>query len=81
VWVDNRGQQIPGQISQSTPTPRSYIVETPSGELRRNRAHLRTRSGSQIPGVTDGPDANDHCQPVTRLQAGKTIQPPDRLRY
>ena len=45
VWVDNRGQQIPGQISQSAPTPRSYIVGTSSGELRRNWAHLYTRSG------------------------------------
>ena len=81
MWVDNRGQQIPGQITQSAPTPRSYIVGTPSEELRRNRAHLCTRSGPQIPGATDGPDANDHSRPVTHLQAGKTFQPPDRLRY
>ena len=81
MWVNDRGQQIPGQIPQQAPTPRSYIVGTPSGELRRNRAHLRTRSGPQIPGATDGPDANDHSRPVTRLQAGKTIQPTDRLRY
>ena len=42
VWVDSRVQSrlIPAQVSHSATTPRSYVVETPSGELRRNRAHL-----------------------------------------
>ena len=50
MWVDSRVQSrlIPGQVSHSATTPRSYVVETPSGELRRNRAHLRTRSDSQL---------------------------------
>ena len=37
MWVETRGHQIPGRIQQPANTPRSYIVETPSGELRRNR--------------------------------------------
>jgi len=36
VWVNGRGQQIPGQILQSASTPRSYLVKTKSGQLRRN---------------------------------------------
>ena len=44
VWVDNRGHQIPGRISCSASTPHSYLIKTPSGELRRNRVHLLTRS-------------------------------------
>ena len=41
VWVETRGHQVPGQVVQTASTPRSYVLQTPSGELRRNRAHLR----------------------------------------
>ena len=36
VWVDTRGHQTPGRISMEAGTPRSYLIVTPSGELRRN---------------------------------------------
>ena len=45
VWIEHRGQSgqpIPGQISHVAATPLSYIVETPSGDLRRNHSHVRT---------------------------------------
>jgi len=41
VWVETRGQHIPGTVLHPASTPRSYVIETPSGELRRNRTHLR----------------------------------------
>ena len=80
VWVDSRVQSrlIPAQVSHSATTPRSYVVETPSGELRRNRAHLRTRSDSQL---TEAPTSTNYSRPVTRLQTGTAIHPPDCLRY
>ena len=28
-------------------TPRSYLIETPSGELQQNRAHLRIRNNQE----------------------------------
>ena len=71
-------------VSHSATTPRSYVVETPSGELRRNRAHLRTRSDFQL---TEAPTSTNYSRPVTRLQTGTAIHapppppPPDRLRY
>ena len=92
VWVETRGDQIPGQIQQPASTPRSYVIETPSGELRRNRAHLRVRTDLQpsvdIP-TTDTPTAERELSqpftvysgPVTRSQTGATLRPPDRLRY
>ena len=76
VWVGIRGQsgpQIPRQISCPASTPRSYIVETSSGELRRNRAHLRTRSDAQISKTVDAPTATNYSRPVTRLQTGTSI--------
>ena len=36
VWVETQGVQVPGQISQQSDFPRSYLVETPRGNVRRN---------------------------------------------
>ena len=47
VWVDIQGDQVSGKIVQTAGTPQSYIVEVPSGELRRNRAHIRARTDLQ----------------------------------
>ena len=33
VWVETRGQQVPGRILHAANTPRSYVIETPSGQL------------------------------------------------
>ena len=38
VWLPER--QMEGQVIGRARTPRSYIVETPKGKLRRNRPHL-----------------------------------------
>ena len=84
VWVKGQGQsgyQLPGQISQPATTPRSYIVETPSGELRRNRSHLRTRSDTQVSGAADTSTTMNYSRPMTRLRKGTSIRPPDRLQY
>ena len=43
VWVtnsDNKGESIRGVVSSQAETPRSYIVHTPSGQLKRNSRHL-----------------------------------------
>ena len=72
VWVDTRGHQVPGQILQTAGTPRSYIVETPYGELRRNRAHLHFRTDTQLPvdaSSTDTTLSQPVTIPVTRSQS------------
>ena len=87
VWVDTRGHQVPGQILQTAGTPHSYVVETPSGELRRNQAHLRIRTDPQLPVDTPVTETalpqpvTVHSGPVTRSQSGTVLRPPDRLRY
>ena len=44
VWITTDGRQTAGRTVMTSDTPRSYIIETPSGEIRRNRSHLNTRS-------------------------------------
>ena len=39
-WVRSERHRIAGKIVSSAGSPRSYIVSTPSGQLRRNRHHL-----------------------------------------
>lgn len=43
VWVETQGRQVPGEITQQATAPRSYLVETTTGEVHRNRSHLRMR--------------------------------------
>ena len=76
MWVDTQGVQVPGRIIRTADTPRSYMVEVPSGELRKNRAHIRPRTDLQssagTPRTEDAP---------ARSQTGTAIHPPDRLQY
>ncbi len=44
VWVNTQGRDVPGTVSQSLLTPRSYLVDTPTGMVRRNRSQLRARA-------------------------------------
>ena len=41
VWMTTDTNAIPGRIALSAETPRSYITQTPTGEIRRNRSQLR----------------------------------------
>ena len=73
---------VPGQITQQAATPRSYLVETPSGEVRRNRSHLRIRTENTAP---DSNQSDNSAEPTntiqTRSRTGTAIHPPDRLSH
>ena len=43
VWVHTQERTEPGQVIQPARTPHSYIVQTPSGTVRRNQTHLTPR--------------------------------------
>ena len=82
VWVRTNDNQIPGRITSASSTPRSYIVSTPSGQVRRNRLHLAPR----IPESTVQPTNEDiattpQSNVTTRLRSGTAIRPPERLTY
>ena len=40
VWITSSDQPTPGVVVRPADTPRSYIVDTPAGQVRRNRQHL-----------------------------------------
>ena len=78
VWVSTPQGQIPGKITSSAPEPRSYHVEVPSGQVRRNRSHLRIRA---TPSELEAATTDDRdCRIIYTysLQTGTQIRPPAR---
>ena len=82
VWITNGKQQQPGQVVRPADTPRSYIVDTPNGQVRRNRLHLNSQPDNSTRSRTDEdqPNSTPPCSPImTRSHTNTTIRPPDRF--
>jgi hypothetical protein len=80
VYINTSGQVAIGQVVSSADAPRSYIVDTSSGLLRRNRRHpniIPSGSSTPDPGQETEPTAPNHT--MTRSRTGTTTHPPDRL--
>ena len=80
VWVSTDGDPVQGRIVSSADTPRSYLVDTTSGQLRRNRHHLMIVPDS--PPMSEPPQVNKQSEPtriMTRSQTGTPIIHPKRL--
>lgn len=81
-----------GTVVQSAATPHSYIVETSSGKIRRNRHHLtinpekdgvasrkQTPISEANPELTEKATIMEHEPIMTRSRTGTPINPPERL--
>ena len=85
VWVTTGNNQTPGRVVSNAGTPRSYLVTTPSGLVRRNRQHLnqrlsRTDDYSLVTTSTTSAEP-ERDRIMTRTQTGADIRPPIRLTY
>ena len=80
VFVKTDKRVTSGTISSPSGSPRSYVVDTPTGSVRRNRQHL-------IPVPSDPPtdtpiplDTSSRRSPIqTRSRTGTVIRPPNKL--
>ena len=43
VWVNTGGSLTPGKVIEQVSSPRSYVVETPSGRVHYTHRHLHVR--------------------------------------
>ena len=79
VWVRTDGRVDPGQVVNPTSAPRSYMVETSSGMVRRNQVHVTPRpvENDKTTTTTNNPEP----RVVTRSQTGTQVRPPPRLTY
>ena len=86
VWIQTESGDIPGRVISAAAEPRSYVVETPLGRVRRNRSHLKV-----IPTPVIKEEDEEHLDDevpegesrpnviMTRSRTGTEIRPPDRL--
>ena len=73
VWLPD--QKVEGTVLDKAGTPRSYTVETPSGELRRNRRHLNLLPGTpKADSKSDNPDTSSTPSAVEK--ANTPVRPP-----
>ena len=78
VFVTTDGQPTTGRIVQAANAPRSYIVDTPSGSIRRNRSQLNPMPATSTANAT--PTTTRTRSPIrTRSRTGTHIAPPKRL--
>ena len=77
VWVTTDDKHVPGTVSTTADTPRSYFVDTPTGTLRRNRADLNMMLNDAN---VDEPTHRTARSPVqTRSKTGTQVKPPSRF--
>ena len=43
VWITTEGGPVEGTVVSQADRPRSYVVETPTGRIERNRYHIRVK--------------------------------------
>ena len=82
VWVTTENQHSPGRVAAHADAPRSYLVQTPVGQIRRNRAHLTIRPDPESPDRKDPTETTTGAtrSPImTRSRTGSCITPPARL--
>ena len=85
VWMKTDDRQHLAKLKSKADTPRSYIINSPTGQVRRNRQHItivpstfnhRTKTMS-----TPGHNSLRSTYVSTRSKTGTVIRPPDRLRF
>ena len=85
VWVTSGGEQGEGIVVSPANSPRSYLVDTPTGTIRRNRQHLNvapTQPNESTKTQTETEHSTDSeatRRIVTRSQTGTVVKPPERL--
>lgn len=75
VWITNT--QEPATVLREADTPRSYVVETDTEEVRRNKAHLRPLPDIQGPTQNVG-DTEQTAAPELRVEENEERVHPRR---
>ena len=82
VWVHTQDRTDPGRVIGPANTPRSYIIQTPSGVVRRNQFHITPRPAVDNSENVTQSEHDSGCDRVTtRSQTGTRVGPPPRLTY
>lgn len=78
VWITSGDKPVRGAIVSVADTPRSYIVQTPKGQVRRNREHLNVVPRTSVP--RDQSPPRERSPIMTRTRTGTAIHAPNRYQ-
>jgi transposase InsO family protein len=82
VWITSESDTIPGTVVSAGENLRSYIVETPTGQVQRNRSHFNVAPESNNETSDTQSSSNVSTPPrtiMTHSRIGTTVNPPDQL--
>ena len=75
VWITSGDHPTPGVVrSALSDVPRSYVVQTDTATVRRNRQHLSLNTEAN----DSTPDSSARSPIMTRSRTGTAINPPER---
>ena len=72
VWVTSEEQPVRGRVMEQANAPRSYVVETPTGQVHRNRSHLTVVPETEPPAQQEPSQPEPPAEPPQEMDA----QPP-----
>lgn len=79
VWITSEGEPAEGTVISPSNSPRSYLVNTPTGTLRRNRQHLNVVPDGNTETQTETEQNTEPTQCIiTRSQTGTVLKLPER---
>ena len=80
VWITTGSEPVSGRVISPAGRPRLYVVETPSGQIERNRSELTVapRENSET-NYRSETETETSRRVMTRSRTGTAINPPDRL--
>ena len=86
VWITTESEPQSGKVISPADRPRSYIVETPSGQVERNRSQLTVKPSDDQQNLGNSEInqqpviGNAHPRTIlTRSRTGTVVNPPNRL--
>ena len=80
VWITTDGSHSPGRVTAPANAPRSYLVETQHGQVRRNRTQLNIVPDTHQARSDHTSDPLTPRSPImTRSRTGTHVAPPDHL--
>ena len=81
VWIRSGNKPQKGRVVARANEPRSYLVDTSTGRLRRNQSHFQVVPDPE-PEKTESEISDPTLMQnriVTRSQTGTLVRPPDRF--
>ena len=78
VWINSGEKPTRGRVTSHVDHPRSYLVETPTGIIRRNRFHLGIVPKQFSSAMEEDQQTSVPRKIMTRSQTGTEIRPPKK---